>query len=448
MAIPRSKRSSRAPSVWRRVAALSGGLVVAGGSATAVLPRSVPAGATGAGEAARPDGPDPGPPAPPDSSLGPQVGSVPDSRELSAPLIASGQVRDPDGAPVPAAVVLFSEDRPSLDLEPGATFPLLPVARTTTDPDGHFVLRSAVTDALARNATDGTVNLTLMAFAASGQQGTFVARDLAGHLPGAEISAASGWSDPTSEDGGLVPVDLVVAPAATGGGVSPAAADADAPDVTAASCSSRVVDRWTDWVKIGEYQSNDSFVDGSFQYGRTADSSIEGLFHAGGVIVAAAGDVTAAAGGWSVTGAAKVSNSSSVTVLTNKLKGKIAYTFFGDFRFEQTYHPCATALPYVPYPWTDVRAVSWRGGTKYTDRSRRVCPANYKIQVPRNSVWKRFDKKAANYQAAVTVFGIGLRAQSGYSSSLGVTFRTGAQRGGSLCGTNAAPTTAGVVFAP
>jgi hypothetical protein len=92
----------------------------------------------------------------------PQFAQLPDSSNLDAPLVFTGTISQITGSLMAGAQVLLSA-WPSSDtvreLQPGQTFELTPIARTTTDGSGKYALRAEVTPLLRSLTSAGDLDV-------------------------------------------------------------------------------------------------------------------------------------------------------------------------------------------------------------------------------------------------------------------------------------------------
>jgi hypothetical protein len=82
-----------------------------------------------------------------------------DSRDISAPVLMHGRLTDPEGNPLADADVLLAAEpsRAFIEAMPiGASYSLLPVARTTTDSNGDYAMRAPFSALMrSRHGVDG-----------------------------------------------------------------------------------------------------------------------------------------------------------------------------------------------------------------------------------------------------------------------------------------------------
>jgi hypothetical protein len=105
----------------------------------------------------------------------------------AAPALWEGEIRTADGQPAHGAEVVAYARPPATQLQPGAR--LAPVARTTTDPSGHFTLRAEPTGVM-RTVADEAGWATIMVTAHS-REGMTLAIDSVAWKPEAGYSARS-----------------------------------------------------------------------------------------------------------------------------------------------------------------------------------------------------------------------------------------------------------------
>ena len=355
--------------------------------------------------------------------------------------IVSGVLLDANGRPVAGQVRLF--------VDPGArpvgtevTVPV--VASATAGADGRYQLALAPDDpavAAAMAANGGWVNVMVVA-----EGNGFHAMTETGRTTGANPGAPSASALPTGASwvdrtGKASSVDFTLAAGRAGvAAMTPAQVAASAAVETnsvAPPCRYTVADSRQAGTTVGElHKWKDATA--TYSYGQAADSDI-------GVGVSLTGQ------GWSVTGTVHISQGSSATVgwggwASNGIFGGQLQT---QFQFERRHWLNAPGSLYCG--WESVVPVAWNGGTsvgadvhQYDGHCDRTGGQVYKRGGPldRNSY------RAYRYYGAVNVFGVGLDAQSGYSSSVRAhwDFGTGATNHW-MCGNDGPTTTASIVYA-
>jgi len=364
---------------------------------------------------------------------------------LGAP-IASGVLTGPGGQPVAGQVALM--------IDPGAspigtevTVPI--VASATAGSDGRYSLvvspdDPSVAAALLRNS--GWVNFMIVAQANGLEATTYAGRTSGANLSGLTQIASAGmrttastnaWVDRT----GKVPsIEIKLVAGAPGVSRMTSAQVADAAQTNAAAppCRYTVADSQQAGTVVGEiHKWKDTTA--SFSYGQTADSDI-------GVGVNATGN------GWSLSGTVHVAQSNSATVGwggwdPNGLFGGQLQT---QFQYERRHWQNAPGSTYCGVE--SIVAVGWNGGSSVGADVHQYdghCDTAANRQSYKGgSPFDRTSSRAYRYYGAVSAFGVGLDAQSGYSSSVQMHWSFGtASNTHWMCGNDGPTTTAQIVYA-
>jgi len=365
------------------------------------------------------------------------------SAAVGLPLV-SGVLTGADGHPVAGQV--------SLMLDPGAkpvgtevTVPV--VASATAGADGRYQLTLAPDDptvAAALAANHGWVNLMIVAEANGLRTMAETGRTSAANLASLASPPAAGSAlpGPTWVDraGAAPSVDFALAAGRPGvTALSPAQIAAGEAQTGAAAppCRYTVADSQQAGTVVGEiHKWKDTTA--TFSYGQTADSDI-------GVGVNATGS------GWSLSGTVHVSQSTSATVGWG---GWAADGIFGgqlqtQFQYERRHWINAPGSTYCGVE--SIVAVGWNGGTSVGADVHQYdghCDTSGGQDYKGGSFLNRDSSRAYRYYGAVNVFGVGLDAQSGYSSSVRMhwDFGTGATNHW-MCGNDGPSTSAAIVYA-
>ncbi len=387
------------------------------------------------------------------------AGLVPVAVAGAAPAVAA-TAPAPGAVPIAAGVLRGGDGRPlvgrvSLLIDPGAqpvgtdvTVPV--VASTTTAADGRYQLAvapgdPAVAAALARN--NGWVNVMIVAEANGLQTTIETGRTTAGSLgalaPSTKLSSAlpsgAAWVD---RNGAAPSVDITLAPGRPGVSTLTAAQAASAaavqPNALAPPCTYTVTAAEQDPTVVGElHKWKDTTA--TFSYGQTADSDI-------GVGVNATGN------GWSLSGTVHIAQTYSATVGWGGWdpNGIFGGQLRSQFRYELRHWRNAPGSTYCGVD--SIVPVSWAGGTSVGADVHQYdghCDTS-----PHGQVYKgggnldRSSKRAYRYYGAVSAFGVGLDAQSGYSSFVHAHWDFGTQKTNHwMCGNDGDTTVAPIVYA-
>ena len=287
----------------------------------------------------------------------------------------------------------------------------------------------------------GWVNVMILAEANGLQTMVEAGRTTAGTLgapaPSTKESAVSASGNTWVDRNGAAPsVDITLATGRPGvSTLTPAqvAAAAVQPNVTLPPCTYTVTGSQQAPTVVGElHKWKDTTA--TFSYGQTADSDI-------GVGVNATGN------GWSLGGTVHISQSNSATVGWG---GWAPDTTFGgqlrsQFRYELRHwgSPACGVEMIVP--------VGWAGGTSVGADVHQYdghCDTTGGQDYKGGSFLSRDSMRAYRYYGAVNVFGVGLDAQSGYSSSVRAHWDFGtASTNHWMCGNDGPSTTAPIVYA-
>jgi hypothetical protein len=363
--------------------------------------------------------------------VGPSVGAgATGPGDAGAPIVVSGQLTDGQGAPVSGTIALLLQPPPGAA---GTTTQVPIAASQPVGDDGRYALAldpSSPAVAQALSAGNGWITFTLVARALGLEADTMVSRaygpSVAAHLGALAASrqATAGW---VTRDGGTRPVTLRLhrSSGATPPGQARPLTDYCSEYVWATSSTPTVVGELHKWKD----------ATASFTYGQTADSDIGAQSRDSG-------------SNWTVESAVHISNSRSASVSwsggdVNNMFGRQLTT---NFQYEdQLWGGTACSFEYV-------RSVGWNGGATWGGDVSTW--DNHCDTSPYGDVYKsgsRFDRsssRAHNYRVGATVWGLGLTAQSGYSTFVKEHWSFGsAQLNHWMCGDNAHETTSAIVYA-
>jgi len=346
------------------------------------------------------------------------------------PIVVSGQLTDGQGAPVTGTIALLLQPPPGAA---GTTHDVPIAASQQVGDDGHYALAldpSAPAVAQALAAGDGWITFTLVARSAGLEADTMLSRaygpSVAAHQGALAASrrAVAGW---VTRDGSAQPVKLRLrpGPATTPPGLVQPSTDYCSEYVWATSSTPTVIGELHKWKD----------ATASFTYGQTADSDIGAESRDSG-------------GNWEVESAVHISNSRSASVTwsggdTNSMFGRQLTT---NFQYEdQLWGGTACSFEYV-------RSVGWNGGATWggdvSSWDNHCDTSPYGDVYKAGSNFDRSSSRAHNYRVGATVWGLGLTAQSGYSTFVKEHWSFGsAQLNHWMCGDNAHETTSAIVYA-
>jgi len=360
---------------------------------------------------------------------GPSVGRGAGAATGDPPIVVSGRLTDAQGAPVTGTIALLLQPPPGAA---GTTTDVPIAASQQVGDDGRYALAldpSSPVVAPALAAGNGWITFTLVARSAGLEADTMVSRaygpSVAAHQGALAASrAVAGW---VTRDGRTPPVTLRLhrgAGAAPPGLVRPFT-DYCSEYVWATSSTPTVVGELHKWKD----------ATASFTYGQTADSDIGAQSRESN-------------GDWSVESAVHISNSRSASVTWS---GGDANSTFGrwlttNFQYEdQLWGGAYCSFEYV-------RSVGWNGGATWggdvSTWDNHCDTSPYGDVYKAGSKLDRSSSRAHNYRTGATVWGLGLTAQSGYSTFVKEHWSFGsAQLNHWMCGDNAHETTSAIVYA-
>ncbi len=355
-----------------------------------------------------------------------------------APVIAEGVLRDTQGRPVSGTLMLNL-----IDLDPGAaTAPLLAMGQV--GPGGRFQLRleqSAELRSLAAK-NGGYLNLRLLAVSDGAKGIAMLSRTWdrgrwLGNLPGVEISLTA---DAPLSDEQLAQLPRLRASAAA----AERRMAGGQPSVPASAIGSdnpycyRVNDEFrTAYTVIGELHTWRDMT-ATFGYGTSADSDISAGFSFDG------------GSSWTLAGQLHVGNSTSTRSTKTVSSDYYGRTIRSQFEYVK-YHYAGwfcydDAVYQAPWRWTGGGIIAGSSQTRFDGQCGSTYPKYY--LYGRNTSWSRSSSDFTNWALAASVFGAGLRAQTGASRSADVTYTFGSATSyHRICGVDDYPARATRVFA-
>jgi hypothetical protein len=381
---------------------------------------------------------------------------IQDSRTLTSKPVASGTLKDENGAPVAegSLVVLYAwpntEFLASMEINESAK--LVPVAKAYTGAGGQFDIRVGDPNLLdPLKSADGQVELMLQSEATSnlytynfsrrleGAEASIVFKDpstparaphpKSGTTPPKTDGTLAEPSQPVSDETDTVAVDLQ--PIETGS-LSSSETNAAAATDGSAPYSDKVCQLYKGanyppaWVTVGQSYVANTGVWSDFNYTAGANSSL-------GVGVSASG----AYGSWSSGGTASVSSQGSIDF---PRQGRYTYKRMRtQFIYARFLNECSYSSGYVYQRTYQVRPVSWAGGSQVVE-SGYMPASNYCSSYAAGSKFSKTSTAAITWSDGAALgssIGVNLSAQTGYSSSARAYFDFVSTR--KLCGSHGYP---------
>ncbi len=211
-------------------------------------------------------------------------------------------------------------------------------------------------------------------------------------------------------------------------------------------CSFIVTGTPTRYTKVVEYHAT-AAIDGSWTYGRTADSDIDVGLQADGK------------GGWKVSGSAHVSTSNGSSTGATSAGKLVGYYGTTNMQYTEGYlKPYGTYSGYTTCsgtgytPWTkSVRATKWLGGASSNGSLTQYDCYDSPQSGHRNtqmagSFFSTSSARAQKYAGAASFSYIGLGGTSGFSSYVHLSWSWSHGKGGYSCGSNNYPPYAKIVY--
>lgn len=340
---------------------------------------------------------------------------MPDSRTLNLPVLATGQLQNPEGAPAAGTVVAYAWPT-NIPMSVGDRVTLTPVAWTEIGNDGRFTLRASGSPALQRlaSANGGYLNLSLEAGSAEGHQPANISRYL-GNGPFASGGVSSGsWPESPEVEAAPVVVRL----------------DEDASRFQASKTGrpylpcfgeyDLVETRKADTV-VGELNTESDTTSARFVYGEGnhADSDISIAAKPNG-------------GRWSLAGTHHIANSDETRVFKDAVpmeRLRILSSFDYHLYRDRCRHPSERVMPH-----------GWRTGVSSVAHLVPDCGGNdNSAEYEPRTGFRRDTNRAATWSGAAEVFGASISARSGYSRYVTVAMEFGDRPIHTVCGDNAPP---------
>lgn len=313
------------------------------------------------------------------------------------------------------------------------------LASTTTDSAGRYTLRlnpsAAVLAKIAKN--DNYLNADLNVSTPTGGQQEAVS----GYWNG------RGWGNtarpetlPDREHRTLLATDPVTK--ATNG------TRTATPTLTSGtvSCSFIVTGRPTKYTKVAELHGTVA-TRSTWTYGTSADSDIDAALDYDGN------------GGWSLSGSAHVGTSNSSSTGSSTVHVLAGWYATSNFQYTEGYYKpygsysgytTCSGLSVTPYT-KSLRASTWLGGASSNGSlSQYDCydapQSSYRVSQSVNSFFNTSSARAQKYSGAAVFSYVSLGATSGFSSYVDLGFKWDNGRSGLLCGNNAYPTSAKILY--
>lgn len=370
-----------------------------------------------------------------------------------------GQLINADGTPVAGRVLVFVSPQNSDQLDE------TPVGMAVVGKDGNYSItvpdREATVQLVAAQ-NDGWVNFVVVAIFADG---TIQVNNSSGRMNARSTSYLSTRAGIEPDRVDAEPLRFVKSETPNGGASAQATgvddqtfdisefhltrtlvSDVDdkwgsvSPTGAAATSGSFVLGTSDLWTVIGEFHKWKD-TSGTFTYGKRADSDIGGSISYDGT-------------NWSATAAVKISNSASVAVtfsFPNNDTDTFGRQLRSQFRYVKEFNEIVGPGGYYN-SWTSIRATQWNTGGDYNGKDKTNedghCDTRpNRVSFGKNMSLTRDSLSAYTYSAAVTAFGVGLTAKSGYSTYVQSQWKFGNQYNTYwACGSNAMPGSAHIVY--
>jgi len=290
-------------------------------------------------------------------------------------------------------------------LRVGKSLRMRPVAKAHVARDGSFNLKVRNLSGLRPYASRlGDVNLVV----AGEYGGTSFSRNLGVRLADLETEGSTSNS-PVADLGKLKPIGA--ADKATSG------VSAYSGRSTYGSCSTKKVRNLGNrWVPVGGLFSTNSGGTIDYQYSKGQSSSL-------GTSVSAKSSTA----GFSASGTTSVSSTATIDFPPRSGKGsRLAKTQFNYAVFKTT-----CIAPFVSRTTWTVRPTAWVGGTNWGTVA--APKATYCVSYLKGSKFTKDKHKQVTWTGAVTFYGVGLSAQTGWSSKGKLLYHFKSKRG-ELCG--------------
>jgi hypothetical protein len=363
-----------------------------------------------------------------------------------APVIAEGVLRDGQGHPASGSLMLNLIDP---DPTAGAA-PLLAMGQA--GPGGRFRLRLDASAELraAAASNGGYLNLRLLAVTDRTKGVAMISRTWdggrwRGNLPNLEISLTA--DAPLSDEQGAQLPRLRASAAAAEGRTArgqPSIQASEGALVGAAAIGSdnpycyRINDEFrTAYTVIGELHTWRDMT-ATFGYGTSADSDISAGFSFDGGST------------WTLAGQLHVGNATSTRSTKTVSSDHYGRTIRSQFEYVK-YHYAGwfcydDAVYQAPWRWTGGGIIAGSSQTRFDGKCGSTYPKVY--LYGRNTSWSRSSSDFTNWSLAASVFGAGLKAQTGASRSADITYTFGsASPYHRICGSDDYPARATRVFA-
>jgi hypothetical protein len=328
-------------------------------------------------------------------------------------------------------------------------FPVV-LASTKTDSSGRYTLRlkpsAALKQQIAKN--DNYLNVDLAVTTADGS----TQEAISGYWNGV------GWGNkerpetsPTRQHRTMLATDPATGAtngvraakqsgAKGGASASPALAAGTVP------CSFIITGNPTKYTKVAELHGTTA-TRSTWTYGRTADSDIDAAIDYDGN------------GGWSISGSAHIGTSNSSSTGASTIHTLTGYYATSNFQYREGYYkPYGTYSGYTLCSGTGVtpntkslKANSWLGGASTNaNLSQYDCydapQSSYRVVQSVNSFFNTSSARAQKYSGSAVFSYVSLGATSGFSTYVDLGFKWDNGRSGYLCGNNAYPTSAKILY--
>jgi len=340
------------------------------------------------------------------------------------PVLWEGRVVEASGAPAAAEVVAYA--RPAAADLPASGNALVPVARTTTDGAGHYVLRSGRTAALRAVEDEvGWSNVMVVAFGDKG--GTSLAVDSIAWSPGGRwVTSPAERADPGSSvsDDALDREHPAVMTLVDSGKAGSMPVAMPPPQRQAGQCAGpyKTEDLGVHMTKVGELHLEKQWL-GTFTYTTTKSTSFQVGFRAEGK-------------DWSAGGSNSSIKGSSSSTGSGELSGPEMYSFEADIIYKKYTWKCNRA---EQWNWVEtVEASQWKGGIiQLTRGPAPACNPNFRSSIPPNGTHNRAASETFTIQNGISVLGFSGAVSTTMGKGVSYAWRNNLALHRELCGERA-----------
>lgn len=350
-------------------------------------------------------------PMPDEAAMLDAITEAPASVPSGGPVLLHGTVTSSGGGSGGGFLQVFLDD----DAIPsGTNVALTPIAEVSVPSSGTFTVAPQMTRTITDALDGGYLNVLV--------SGTFQGRSFATvatrsyHLDTNTWTAIGSTTNPdlSLQATGMVDTEPTGRSLPVGG------------------CVDNVVSTFSALAVVGEVH-NSSLFNGSFTYGSQADSTL-------GVLVKPEG------GNWKAEGTRSVTQGTGASAMVPLNPDEHLY-LEGRFQYRNRHHLCSRLGTVTRTDY--IEPMAWTGGLK---RSYSITPKycggsdwSFKTETEPGGIFVRDRNRATTWSGALSIYGIGLSARSGFSTRVTQTWKTG-KYASWVCGNGNYPSLSGRVF--